>query len=214
MAWSHTRKTRRHRGDDSGMKGLTMHRFPDFDKDVRRPFAVDEQCYDCSEFYDGCNARPTNPPTRCRDYLRLPDVMPGTTGQRIPASRMGGRKEPRLCREETTDHQEPARTQRKPVALPTGPRLCGCGAILPKGKRLCDGCRTDRRRQTLREYKRRWRAESSGSHPVSDIPSTHAATPSAQGRGDDLPPVGHPAGVGRFGQTSVGQNPTLGGEQP
>jgi hypothetical protein len=75
-----------------------MHRFPDFDKDVRRPFAVAEDCYDCGEFYDGCNARPANPPTRCRDYLRLPDVMPGTYGQEFPPSRMGGRKEPRLLR--------------------------------------------------------------------------------------------------------------------
>ena len=52
-----------------------MHGFPDFDTDVRRPFAVDEQCYDCSEFYAGCNARPSNPPPLCRDFLRLPDVI-------------------------------------------------------------------------------------------------------------------------------------------
>jgi hypothetical protein len=29
--------------------------FPDFGKELRRPFAVAEQCYDCAGFYDGCN---------------------------------------------------------------------------------------------------------------------------------------------------------------
>jgi hypothetical protein len=37
---------------------------------------------------------------------------------------------------------------------PTGPRTCGCGTPLGKGRRLCDECRTKRRRATMRAYMR------------------------------------------------------------
>ena len=53
-------------------------KFPDFDKDIRRPFAVHEYCYDCAEFYHGCNAWPGSKSFDCADYYALPDVMPGT----------------------------------------------------------------------------------------------------------------------------------------
>jgi len=72
-----------------------VNRFPGFGKELQRPFEVDERCYDCAEFYHGCNARPENPSSRCADYLPLPDAgVNGQTGQEIPPSRMGGRKDP------------------------------------------------------------------------------------------------------------------------
>ncbi len=185
---------------------MNTNSFLDLDKDIRRPFAVDEQCYDCGEFYAGCHARPSNPPTRCRDYLRLPDVVPGTCGQTFPPSRMQGRKEPRLCREVAGGEEKHTPTQ-------ASPRRCECGAALPKSKRLCDACRTKRRQQTMREYKRRWRAEPAGSDVLSDVPLSATATHATHATADDLPPSGHPAGVGCPAQTSVGQNPTPGGEQ-
>ncbi len=191
-----------------------MHTFPDFDRDVRRPFAVDEDCYDCGEFYHGCNGCPASAPARCRDRLRLPDVPAGTTGQTIPPSRMGERKEPRLCQETTADHQEPARTpapapvrrkdtRTKPAASPAGPRLCGCGATLPKGRRLCDTCRAQSRRQTMREYMRTRRATPPEFRPVSGMPLSATATHATRATAGNLLPVGHPAGVGRSEQTTV-----------
>jgi len=56
---------------------------------------VHESCCGCVEFYHGCHAWPHDKPFRCADYYPLPDVMPGTSGQVFPASRMGTRKEPR-----------------------------------------------------------------------------------------------------------------------
>ncbi len=74
-----------------------MHASPDFGRELRRPFNVDERCYDCAELYHGCNARPENPSSRCADYFPLPTVgVNGQTGQEIPPSRMGGRKDPRV----------------------------------------------------------------------------------------------------------------------
>ncbi len=155
-----------------------MYAFPDFDKDVRRPFAVDEQCYDCTEFYAGCNARSANPPMRCRDFLRLPDVLPGTYGQVFPPSRMGGQKEPRLLRgpaeKEIRPKAKPAQAPsptRKPSKATSpkrtpspaanhglyGERLCGCGALLPKRRRCCDDCRRKRREETMSRRRSRKR---------------------------------------------------------
>jgi hypothetical protein len=171
-----------------------MNRFPDFGKDVRRPFAVAEDCYDCGEFYDGCHARPANPPTRCRDFLRLPDVMPGTYGQVFPPSRMQGRREPRLVRETVEDkpEQKPAgrvRAYRPPDQTrtsspaanygPGGERLCGCGALLPKRKRCCDDCRRERRAETLSRRRSRKRLPVA-SHAVSGVPVARAGRPSIE----------------------------------
>ncbi len=80
-------------------------RFPDFGQELKRPFAVAEQCYDCAEFYDGCHAWPASKPWRCADYLQRLDVMPGTCGQMFPPSRMKGRKEP----QELPTPERPAR---------------------------------------------------------------------------------------------------------
>lgn len=85
---------------------LTTH--PDFGREVRRPFEVHENCYDCVEFYDGCNAWLASKEFHCADYNRLPDVMPGTCGQVFPPSLMRGRKEPRARKERGTVHQPAA----------------------------------------------------------------------------------------------------------
>jgi len=62
-------------------------------------------------------------------------------------------------------------------------RHCECGAVLPKGKRLCDQCRIQRRRRTMRDYMRNRRASSLESEPISDMPfpaparhATHASS--------------------------------------
>jgi len=57
-----------------------------------------ERCYDCVEFYYTCVgelASKTKSPG-CADFRRLPDVMPGTTGQVVPPSRMAGRTTPHI----------------------------------------------------------------------------------------------------------------------
>ena len=63
---------------------MRLARFPDFGRELRRPFAVHENCYDCAGFYDGCTAWPAARDFACRKYNPLPDVMPGTCGQRLP----------------------------------------------------------------------------------------------------------------------------------
>jgi hypothetical protein len=163
--------------------------FPNFDRCVRRPFAVEEQCYDCTEFYDGCNARPANPPTRCRDYFQLPDVMPGTYGQVFPASRMSERKEPRLCRttakdkpepelgRELTGNVQPTRMQ-SPAAHHKldGKRRCDCGAALPKRRRCCDDCQRQRRKETISRRRSR-KQPPAVSHADSDVPVARSRRP-------------------------------------
>jgi hypothetical protein len=71
-----------------------------------------------------------------------------------------------------------------------------CGASLPKGKRLCDTCRTQNRQQTkrhcMRTCMRQRRSGVIGSHPGAPFPaqSTHVA----RGSGEDRPLTGHPQG--------------------
>jgi len=63
-----------------------MNRFPDFGQELRRPFEVHENCYDCAGFYDGCRAWPAAKAFACRIVQPLPDVPAGTCGQRFPAT--------------------------------------------------------------------------------------------------------------------------------
>jgi len=209
-----------------------MNRFPNFGREVRRSFAVHEDCYDCAEFYQGCKGRPSSQAGRCGDWLRLPDVMPGTTGQRIPPSR--GRTEPRVRRALTPDHQEPTlasapapdRKRPKPKDLnrapspaagygPDGKRLCECGATLPKGKRLCDTCRTKNRRQTKTGYMRGYMQQrrSGVSEPLSGVPPARAGSCLQRASAEERPSGGHLAGGPLQSQTSVLTNPTCGGDQ-
>ena len=66
---------------------MNFERFPDFGKELRRPFEVHAACYDCADFYDGCEAWPASKRFTCGEYNRLPDVMPGMCGQRFPETR-------------------------------------------------------------------------------------------------------------------------------
>jgi len=187
-----------------------MKTFPDFGKELSRPFPVDQRCYDCAELCHGCNARPENPDTRCADYLHLPDVMPGTCGQTLPPSRMQGCTEPRIRLAAAAPVQVEVQPKNPPAsrlassAQPQA-RLCGCGAILPKGRRLCDQCQTQNRRQTKRDYMRtymeQWRSAADGSD--SHMPFPAAATPSTQAGGDDLRASGLWEGGASLDQTSV-----------
>jgi hypothetical protein len=96
-----------------------MTAFPDFGKELRRPFEVDERCFDCAELYHGCNARRADPDGRCGDCLRLPDVgLNGATGQEIPPSRMGSREEPRV----RLPNGSPVRAQEQREKPPAGKR--------------------------------------------------------------------------------------------
>jgi hypothetical protein len=57
--------------------------------------ATHENCADCVESYHTCQTWPANKPFTCADFYRLPDVLPGTWGQDVLASRMKGRTKPR-----------------------------------------------------------------------------------------------------------------------
>ena len=132
-----------------------MNKFLDFGEEVKRAFEVHENCCDCAEFYDGCRGWRASREFDCRCYNRLPDVLPDTHGQRFPRTR---RQVPDSGTRESNTISTPAvegRPTNPPADWPdqqNGPRTrtCGCGAILAKGKRLCDTCRTENRRKTMR----------------------------------------------------------------
>ena len=179
--------------------------FPEFGKELKRPFEVHENCYDCADFYDDCKGWRASRGFACEDFNRLPNVVPGTYGQRFPASR----------RSELAKHQAaerdiaPGKSYRESSSTAGGDahaevaglsheihktkvRACGCGAILPKGRRLCDQCRTQNRRQTKRDYMRTYmeqrRAVAVGSDSGTPFPAT--ATQSVQAGGGDLAVTG------------------------
>jgi len=82
-------------------------------------------------------------------------------------------------------------------------RHCECGAVLSKGKRLCDQCPIQRRRQTMRDYMRSRRASSLESEQVSDMPLSASARPATQASSHNLPLTGLPSGGACSEQTSV-----------
>jgi hypothetical protein len=155
-------------------------RFPDFSKELKRSFPIHENCYDCAEFYDGCNAWPESKVFRCADYLRLPDVMPGTCGQLFPPSRMKGRNIPH------ERHGEPATARPAPmVQMPTlataqidPKRRCPCGHHLPRRRRYCDTCREARRREAKVRFEQKHPGRS---HRTSNVPQK------ATGAAGDVP---------------------------
>jgi hypothetical protein len=136
-----------------------MNRFPDFAKDAKRPFAVHENCYDCAAFYGGCEGWRAPAEFRCDRYQPLPDVMPRPWPQ--PFSR-----------------KRPWAQSHGPRQKPHERRTCECGESLAKGKRLCDECRTKRRRTTMRTYvqnRRRSLAESTTSISSAQKPRKRAS---------------------------------------
>jgi hypothetical protein len=185
----------------------------EFGKELQRPFKVDERCYDCVEFYGGCNAQPENRDTRCADYFRLPHGMPAPCGQTFPSSRMNGRKEPRVRVAAGTPVQGQVQPKNPPASWPSPSvqpkgRICGCGVPLAKGRRLCDGCRVEARRQSKRQYMRTYMEQrrSAAVGSASDVPFPATATQSTQAGGGD-PALTGLVGRGRTSQqTSVPTN--------
>jgi hypothetical protein len=182
----------------------------EFGKELQRAFEVDERCYDCAEFYGGCNGQPENRAARCADYFRLPNGLSGPCGQTFPSSRMNGRREPRVRVAADTPMQVQVQPENPPANLPSSStrprgRVCGCGAPLAKGRRLCDGCRVEARRQTKRQYMRTYmrqrRSKVIGSD--SDVPFPAQSRHVERGGGEDRPLTGHPTGVPRCEQASV-----------
>lgn len=181
---------------------VEFQRFPDLGKELRRPFEIHECCYDCAAFYDGCSAWPASKPCKCRYYQRLPDVMPGTYGQRLP--------DKVIVPENPTGDQQPMQRTRTGGAEP-GPkkpcssRRCRCGAVLPKGKRLCDQCRIENRRQTKRQYMRGYMGQrrSDAVRSASDMFSVAPTTPSMQAIAGERAPTRPALGGSRSRQTSV-----------
>ncbi len=185
---------------------MPFNTFPKFGEQLKRLFEVHENCYDCAEFYDGCMGWRASKGFAYEGFNRLPNVMPGMYGQQFPASR----------RSECAEYQpagrymaaggdtcaEAAGLSHKTHRAKT--RTCGCGAILLKGKRLCDQCRTENRQQTKREYMRKYMArQRSAVDAGSDVPFPATATLSTQGSGGDLSLTGLWPGVPAPGQTSV-----------
>jgi hypothetical protein len=159
---------------------MGFNRFPDFGKELHRPFEVHENCYDCAGFYDGCPAWPANNDFACRKYHPLPDVPAGTWGQRFPATSrklaaapVGTKPEGQPDQTPTLPMSTPAKPRGEVVSRaerPTrrvcspspvarsgldGERLCECGAVLPKRKRCCDECRARRLREAAERFKQR-----------------------------------------------------------
>jgi len=176
---------------------MTAH--PDFGKELRQPFEVDERCFDCVELYHGCHATPEDSNSHCADYFPLPAVgVNGTTGQEIPPSRMGSRAEPRV----RSSSSAPVRAQVQPENPPAsrqaqtkthreypaancglaGERLCQCGARLPKRKKCCETCRERRRAETLhgrRNHEGPWQPIQTASDMPSSGPATASMWPTA-----------------------------------
>jgi len=188
---------------------MQFKRFPKFGNELERGFPAHERCYDCVEFYDGCNAWPEHKAFHCADYYPLPDVMPGTLGQVFPPSRMQGRTQPKVRREITADGHgdslapSPVLTRNQPAASHASPRLCECGAALSKGKRFCESCRVQRRRRTMREYMRGRRAARPESEDTSDMPLFAATRHPTHASSGDLPLTGLPSGGACSEQSSV-----------
>ncbi len=176
---------------------------PDFSHELRRPFEVHENCFDCAELYDGCRAWPESRPFACGRARRLPDVQPGACGQMFPPSRVlgcaadgGATPEQKAAREdglhtdEACEIAKPGPTARgEPISLD---RRCGCGRPLPKYKRLCNSCRIQNRRQSKRgymgAYMRRRRSAPVDADP--DLPLFATATHATHARADNLPSTG------------------------
>lgn len=158
---------------------MVFRRFPDFGRELRRPFEVHATCFDCAEFYDGCHAWPASKPFACGAYTRLPDVMPGTCGQKFPETRH------RTARPAERQEDAAPAVRRRPPRPKGESRLCDCGVTLPKNRRLCDPCRDQKRRRTRREYMRGYMQQRrtgsvQGIQPDSDVPS--AVAYAAQGQ--------------------------------
>jgi len=181
---------------------MRTNKFPEFGKELQRSFEVHEFCYDCAGFYDGCRAWPARKRFACPIYDALPDVMPGTWGQRFPATTRKLAAAPVDDESQGETQDRPPERKDRPHAQVDGQRRCGCGEPLPKGKRLCDQCRIQNRRKTMRQYMRQRRG-SAAVDADSGVPRNAERTQRRRRSGDDLLPTGLWDGSPSSGQTSV-----------
>jgi len=86
----------------------------EFGKELHRDFEVHENCYDCGEFYDGCEGWRPSQDFDYRRYYRLPNVLPGTCGQRIPPPR----RQPPVSFEFKPIEHQPAESSRQTDSEP------------------------------------------------------------------------------------------------
>ncbi len=192
---------------------MQFKRFLEFGKELTRRFLVHEDCYDCAEFYHGCTGWRASRERACDGFGRLPNVMPGTCGQVFPASR----RRPTMDSVLAVEGRLPVGVN--PYAGITTHRArvrtCGCGAPLPKGKRFCDLCRIQNRRQTKRDYMRTYMEQRRSTAVGSDshMPFPAAATQSTQGSGGDLVLAGLPVRGACPNRTSVLTKDSLAGGQ-
>ena len=104
-----------------------MNKSPDFGKELRRGFEVRENCYDCADFYDGCQAWSASTEFACAYFNRLSDVgIHGKVGQESPPARRQPSVHPVLSgsaqhrgesREQNTRH--PGATTQPGIELPS-----------------------------------------------------------------------------------------------
>jgi len=186
---------------------MPFNTFPKFGEQLKRLFEVHENCYDCAEFYDGCMGWRASKGFVCEGFNRLADVIPGTYGQRFPASRRSERAEYQPADKDIAAGgdtcAEVASLSHKVHRAKT--RTCGCGAILPKGKRLCDQCRTENRLQTKRDYMRTYMEQRRAAVVGSDsgVPFSAPAMQSTRASGGDSGLTGLPVRGACSNQTSV-----------
>jgi len=112
---------------------------------------VHEDCCGCIEFYWGCNAWPEGKPFSCADRRRLPDVLPGPTGQPFPPSRMQGRTEPRARLAAGTVGGELEGRPRTRPALKSQPKPAVKQPISEKRRKYMAGYMRRRRSQSDRD---------------------------------------------------------------
>ena len=165
----------------SSVRRYPMNRFPDFGKDVKRPFAVAENCYDCAAFYEGCKGWRASKEFDCGHYQRLPDVMPGTYGQPFPDKAfLPENPDSRAA----SKAKAPKRKTSAPVASPIDPkRRCVCGRHLPRRRRYCDACRENQMRAAKLKYERGRPERSHHGAPVA-VGAARRPVSAAVARGD------------------------------
>ena len=134
-------------------------RFPDFGKELRRPFAVHELCYDCAAFYDACPSWPAAKKFACRHFQPLPDVMPGTDGRRflekvfVPTDPAG---------DEEPAAQPPGTSPRPAAGRPRTAGCRHCGSERAPGHSYCSRCADSRKAHSNRQRQRRHRSRALG----------------------------------------------------
>ncbi len=163
-------------GNHRTPEGLAMRftRLSDFGRELLRPFEVHENCYDCAGLCDGCRAWPATRDFACHTFNRLPDVTPGTRGQRFHATA-------RKLDASLTGEVPPTtgQTEQPPTQTCTHPR---------RGDPA-------KWRKYMRGYMKRRRAAALKSQAVSDVPFPASGTLSIGPGIENVKHTRSPAGV-------------------